>query len=502
MTTPSTTAKSPVEYCRPEVHTMSPFWERIRATVEGEDAVKALGDKIVPRPNPADTSTENNARYTGYLQRGVFYNVSGRTLDGLTGYVFMKEPTVTVPSTLKALETNVDGSGVTLNQQAKEALRLILSLGRAGLLVDYPKVEKATSKADLDTGNVSPTIVLYEPEQIINWQTSVVGAKVMLDLLVLRECVSKPGNDEFCSVATTQYRVLTRTASGVQGRIFVSKDDGVYQQDTAQDYQPVDSTGKQLTIIPFCFLGAENNDSVVDQPPLLDLVNLNLAHFRNSVDHEEACFMVGQPTPYLSGLTQAWVEDVLKGKVHLGSRAMIPLPVGGAAGLLQADPNPMPFEAMKHKELQMVALGAKLVEQTEVQRTATEANMDHAGEVSTLSSCAQNVFLGYKTALGFAGEFVGAETTNIEYELAEPLNLVAVTPEQATAIMGLNLAGLIDFEEARWQLKRAGWAWKDDEEVKANNDAGNFDNKPPPTDKTQPPNPAQPPAKPAPAPAK
>jgi hypothetical protein len=177
---------------------------------------------------------------------------------------------------------------------------------------------------------------------------------------------------------------------------------------------------------------------------------------------------------------------------------MLPLPVGGQAGLLQADPNQMPFEAMKHKEQQMVALGAKLVEVKLVQKTATEANYDHAGEVSVLSTCAQNVFLGYKAALEFAGQFVGAETTSIEYELTEPLNLQPFTADQMTALMGLKVAGLIDFEEARFYLKKSGLAYKDDDEVKENVAADGFDMLPPPALPGQPPVPPKPAAPPKP----
>lgn len=455
---------------------MSESWCRIRAACEGQEAVKLLGDKILPRPNPADTSVANQARYEGYLKRAVFYNVSGRTLGGLVGYVFAKEPVVTLPATLKSVEENVDGSGVTLNQQAKAALRQVLSLGRAGLLVDYPTTEKSTSRQDLLDKNIAPTIVLFEAEQITNWRTSVIGAQVFLDLLVLKETVGVPGKDEFEYIGETQYRVLTRTSEGVDGRIF-RKEQGkdTYEEDKSKAYQPLDKKGQRLKVIPFTFLGSHNNDPAVDMPPLLDLVNLNLAHFCNSADHEESCFMVGQPTPWLSGLTEQWVTTVLGGTVHLGSRAILPLPEGGSAGLLQADPNTMPFEAMKHKELQMMALGAKLVEQKEVQQTATEASMNHASEVSTLTSCAQNVFLGYKRALEFAGQFVDAETAKITYELSEPLAIQIITPEQASAIMALWMGGAIDFEETRQLLRKSGWAWKDDEEIEENNAAKQFD---------------------------
>ena len=59
---------------------------------------------------------------------------------------------------------------------------------------------------------------------------------------------------------------------------------------------------------------------------MYDLAVLNIAHYRNSADYEESCFVTGQPTVWASGLTEAWVEDVLKGELRLGSFGGIPLP--------------------------------------------------------------------------------------------------------------------------------------------------------------------------------
>lgn len=467
-------AKSPVEFVRKEVSDQFILWERIDAAITGQDAVKGLREVILPKPNAADGSAENEARYCAYLKRAVWYNVSARTLNGLCGYVFQKEPTVNLPSDLQPLEVNVDGSGVTLLQQAKAALRAVLAFGRGGLLVDYPTTDKPTTKQDLIDGNIAPTIVLYRHNAIVNWKTSHKGARTFLDLLVLQETYTQEGGDGFSVVNRIQYRVLRRTDAGVTGEIWREQgDNGGFTNVPDLAFAAKDKNEKPLVEIPFAFLGAVNNDSEVDTPPLADLVNLNIAHFLNSADYEEASFMVGQPTPWVSGLTDTWVKEVLKGSVHLGSRAVIPLPVGGAAGLLQANPNTMPFEGMEHKERQMVALGAKLVEQSTVQRTATEAGMDHSSEVSTLVSAANNVFLAYRQALAFCGLFVGAKDAKIEFDLSEPLTREVVTPEQATAIMGMWLGGLIDFEEARTALKKSGVAYKKDEEVlQANTDDG------------------------------
>ena len=95
----------------------------------------------------------------------------------------------------------------------------------------------------------------------------------------------------------------------------------------------------------------------------------------------------------------------LKGEVQLGSRAAVPLPEGGSMGLIQASANSMPKEAMDTKERQMVALGAKLVEQKQVQRTATEAGLENASETSVLASAANNTAEAFRKALKWCMEF-------------------------------------------------------------------------------------------------
>lgn len=452
-----------VKTVRKEVAEMAEDWKLIQAAVDGERAVKELGDLVLPRPNAADTSPANQERYRAYLKRAVYYNASGRTLQGLVGYVFSKEPLVTLPETLKVLEENADGAGTGLNQQAKKALSSILSKGRCGLFVDYPNVvQGAATRKDLIDGKVRPVLCLYSPESIINWKTTTVGGQLVVTLVVLEEN-EETAKDEFDSDVKKRYRVLALQDNVFTVRVFND------QGEQVESYTPADAAGASFATIPFIFLGAEANEPSVDLPPLRDLVTLNLAHFRNSADYEEACYLVGQPTPWVSGLTESWVKEVLHDKVLLGSRAIIPLPAGGQAGLLQAMPNTMPKEAMEAKEKQMVALGAKLVEARDVQRTATEAGLDHASETSILTTAAANVFAAYRRGLAYAGAYVGSAESKVEYDLSEPLTLATLTPEQAQAVLALLQGGAIDFEEARYTLKKAGIAWKDDEEVRENN---------------------------------
>ena len=79
----------------------------------------------------------------------------------------------------------------------------------------------------------------------------------------------------------------------------------------------------------------------------------------------------------------------------------------------------------------MVALGAKLVEQKQVQRTATEAAIDDAAETSVLGSCVRNVEAAYRWALQVCCDFVGASRDSVDFVIPwkdQPVNLEGQEP--------------------------------------------------------------------------
>jgi hypothetical protein len=144
--------------------------------------------------------------------------------------------------------------------------------------------------------------------------------------------------------------------------------------------------------------------------PLYDIAALNIAHYRNSADYEDSCFLVGQPQPYMTGLDPEWRDELVKQGVVLGSRSVLPLPVGGTFGMAQAQPNTMARQAMLDKEEQMRALGAKLIQpNTGRSKTATQSQTDATNDQSVLALVCDNISLAYTAALGYAAEFMGAE---------------------------------------------------------------------------------------------
>jgi len=242
-------------------------------------------------------------------------------------------------------------------------------------------------------------------------------------MVVLKEPKSNPSEDGFSSEEVIHHRVLKLT-------------DGVYSQEVYDDKDnlisfavPRNAKNATWDKIPFTFFGSENNSSDIDKALLIDIAMTNIAHYLNSADYEESSHIVGQPTPYASGLTQAWIDSVWEGTLTLGSRAFLPLPENGTAGLLQASPNSMPKEGMSMKEDQMVKIGARIIADSSGIETAEAAKIRFSGQNSKLSSALGNLEDALIQSFGWAGEFMGADG-DIDLRLNRQFYDATIAPEK------------------------------------------------------------------------
>ncbi len=440
-------------------------WQLVSDICSGERVVKAKKEAYLPKPNPNDTTDANARRYSQYIDRAVFYNATGRTLQGLVGAVFRKWPTLTVPAILNYAGDDIDGAGVSIYQQSQSTLANVLKKGRHALLADYPNVEAPASKAQQDAGLIRASIVGIDAEQVINWRTEKVGGVQRLSLVVICESAEQVTEDGFGSQSIPQYRVL-KLVEGVYTVELWRHLAGNWQ--VVEVYQPRTGKGQYWNVIPLIFIGAQNNDTEIDESPLYDLARLNMAHYRNSADYEDSAFFVGQAQPWISGLTEEWRTHLEESGIYIGSRTPILLPEGGAFGFAQVNPNTLVKEAMDQKERQMVALGARLVERGQAVKTATEAQAENEAQHSALSLVANNVSEAYTTALGWMAQFMNA-SEKVEYTLNQDFIEQTLDAQMLTALITAWQSGRMPSSDLWMQFRKFGIIdpEKDDEGIKA-----------------------------------
>lgn len=453
-----------IDFQRSDYVGSAPKWEKVDAVVCAKEVTKYLRQlrKI------GTGNVDDAIRQQQYEDNAIFYNIAGHTLAGLIGTAFRKDPSFDPPTRLSYLEKNADGAGNSIHQQARSALGDVLKKGRAGLWVDYPETEGETSRADI--GRFFATIHRIEAEQIINWRTRTDGAITKLELVVIQSCREIVGDDGYELI---DQEIITELALDEGGLYFTREwtltknDSGEKVWEQGDEKLPTDAAGNRLTEIPFTFVGSENNDSTIDEAPMLPLVEINIGHYRNSADFEDSVWYSGQSQPWMTGMDEALIELFKENDIRAGSRYIMPVPAGESFGFATPDPNPVVRQAMLDKVEVMIGLGAKFVTAAGPAKTAQEASQDEDAQTSILSAAVGNVADAYTRAVQFAAVFMGVDP--VEYILDNDFSDLGSSPEMLAKWVDTYIKGAVpESDYIRW-MQRQGYfdAGKTVEEVAA-----------------------------------
>lgn len=428
-------------------------WERVRHAVSG-DMKKFLRNVGA---NESDAAY-GLLRQKEYCDGAIVYNFTKRTLSGMVGSVMRKDPEQEIPSALDYLLEDADGSGVGLWQHVQDALMEIDSVGRGGLLVDAPAVDVATM-AQQNAGQLNPVIAFYTAENVVNWKLKRVGSVNKFQMVVLRESFEyTEDNDEFITLTGEQYRVLDIDENGnYRQRVYKFSNGGGLQEDVREFFPQLNGVPKGE--IPFTFVGASNNDSTVDDAPLLPLADLQIGHYRNSADNEENLFVVSQAMLILAPSDkinpEQWIELNPDG-VKFGARRGVFVGFQGDAKLIQASATNAIDNALTKKEQQAVQIGAQLITPT-AQITAESARLQRGADTSVMATIARNVSKAYEDCLKWVAQMKGLPTEGIEFKLNMEFFLQQMTPQEAQQWMALVQSGYVP-TEAMWEaMRRGGW---------------------------------------------
>ena len=493
----------PVNAAHPEYVDHKDQWERCRDTREGSDAVKSKKEKYLPRlDSMLKGDLRSEARYAAFLMRAYFYNAVGRTVEGLTGAIFQKDPVFEVPNTIEEHLDDITMGGLSAAAFALTVTDEVIAIGRVGVLVDM--------SADPAPEKQRPYWALYEAEDIVSWRTERLAGDEVLTRVVLREMVEElDPKDEFVTKPVEQFRVLTLAPGPSGGRVYGQ---AVYRKNTDGHWILTETVtparrGAALDYIPFVFLGPTSISACVEKPPLLDLVDVNLSHYRNMGTLEHGLHHTGTPTLVISDdKSQAGTEPI-----EFGSGVALMLATAGKAEILQADGENLGAleRAAERKKGDMSTLGAALLEKqaTAVAETATAVGMRQAGRHATLRTIAGSVERGLSLVLQIHAWWFGTgdmDAIKASVELNKEFFALQMTPTQAKELVLMWQAGGASWETTYYNLQRGGMTRPD---VSAEEEQEAIDREDalrpaPPAPPTIPPKPGDPPMPmPAPDPA-
>lgn len=424
---------------------MSTQWTKCCDVEKGQRAVHKAGEKYLPK-NGAETDLDYKSR----LKRSDFFNAFYRTISGLSGMAFAKDPAIDLPGAMESYRSDIDLAGTPLIAMAKDVVEDVLQYGRIGLLVDYPAMPEnvaAISQEFAERMGLRPAIKTYEAKSIINWKTMRIGNRTVLALVVLKEA-HMVAKDEFEDDKETRYRVLDLDEEGYyRQRVFVEK---AGKADLVETVYPVMNRQK-ISFIPFRIIGPNGMGFDVDEPPLIDLVDANLAHYQVNSDIRVAMHF-GVPTFCISGYTPDDNEVIT-----VGSRAAIILPDPQAKAYF-AEPNgemlPQMQAALKEIEQRMAILGARMIaDETRQAETLGATQIKRAGENSVMASLVLAVSDAFEWALGVMAQWAGV-SGDIVFQINREFNPLGLSAQDLQAIFAGVQQGNISEREAFELLQR------------------------------------------------
>lgn len=355
---------------------------------------------------PAPFKDSEPDRYSAYKDRAYFLGVTGRTEKAMIGMVFRKPAHYELPSSIEYLLEDFDGSGQSAEQIAKDALSGLLESRRHLLLVDYPDAGEGLTAEQERNLNLRPTIASYVAESLINWRFQGVNGQRKLVLAVLQEQDNK-STDEFSHDYRSVFRVLRLR-------------DGVYTQQMyddqlkpiADEYTPRMAGGATFDHIPLHGVRALEN------PPLYDIAQANLAHYRNIADLEDSAYVVGQPMVHVNtGETSATEFTELNPQgINFGSRKGV-VTKGGGIDLVQASENNLIRQIKQDKEQEMIMLGAQLITRGGQAQTAEAERLQAGAEASVLDTLVNDLSEDMEAAIEDAARYAGADPESVVYKL-------------------------------------------------------------------------------------
>ena len=337
-----------VNSTNPAYDEYSKYWERIEDVIEGQDAIHDKGTYYLPK-----LKDQSDTDYEAYKKRAFFYNATGRTLEGLKGLLFRKPVQIDSPANMQSIIDDITLTGMSLEQFIKDIAEDAIAINTYGILVDIPFINTiGMTQAEVSALNIRPYIREYDAKSIINWKMGLVNNKYVLTMAVVTEDFEIAKN-EFQSDIETRYRVLDLFEGKYRQRVFRIDDKG--NDELISEQFPI-INGRYFDYIPFIF------DTDIECPPLLDLANTNIAHYRINADYEHGCHYTGLPTAVVSGYQKQDSSE----KLYIGSQSawVFPDPQASAKFLEFTGQGLGALERnLDRKEQHMAILGARLLAQ-------------------------------------------------------------------------------------------------------------------------------------------
>jgi len=422
----------------------------VRDVVEGTDRMRRAARLYLPQHPGEDENTYNRR-----IVRGRLFNATKRTLKGLVGLIYRKQPTIpdSFPPEITTHLENIDNAGSDLVMFARDFTEEAFQDGLAHALVTFPMVNPDTilTLADERNAGLRPYWTCVKHADITNYRFVRRAGRDVLTLVAIQEDTSLP-DGLFGEKFVSRRRILTLDKAGAAWELF--EQDNTKGDDwlSIANGRYLKAGGQPFDQIPLVTAHLDRTGFMVGDPPLYDLAEENLEHWRVRSGHTNALHWASTPIPIFKGRNG---DDELV----LASDKGIDLPADGDAYWMEAQGKSLSESRDEQKDIEarMAALGLQmLVRETRGAETAQAKMLDKSEADSALVTASRAIEKALNQMVQVHAEWLGvtvAEDTRIE--LNKDFSGVMLDPAMAAQLLASLEAGHIS-RDTYWDALERG----------------------------------------------
>lgn len=291
----------------------------MREVAGGTKTMRAAGEKYLPQ-HPMETSKKHKDR----VRIAVAFNATGRTISGITGKVFRRDPVLSedMDAGIQVATENIDRRGHKLAVFMHRVGALALRDGHSWVHIDAPREGLvATRKQEADVG-IRPYWISVKKRQAINWRYDVRAGEPVLTMFAYRESVTRPSG-AFGEKVVEAVRVLREMPSGdgtlVMGELWEFDPDA---EDVEKKWRRTEWYPVATPTVPVVFVPAGPTDEpYMTEPPLRDLAYEQIEHYRVRSDRQKSMTFSSIAVPWVFG--KEVTDETGVSKVKWGSDGMM-----------------------------------------------------------------------------------------------------------------------------------------------------------------------------------
>lgn len=425
----------------------------MREVYGGTKSMRAQKKKYLPQ-HPMEV----DGKYADRLNIAIAYNALRKTVEGLTGMIFRRDPQLSpdMPAPVQKAMEDVDLRGNKLAVFLRKVADNALLDGHTWIHVEAPRTDGLRNQAEAEAAGVRPYWINVKKSAAINWRYAMRSGKAVLTLFVYCEA-SVLATGEFGEEERQRIRVLREGAVNPENGVFGDVLGELWELQkvqqangqTIEKWVRIEQYTVGVTTLPVVCVYADQDGPFESRPPLQDLAYEQIEHYRVRSERQKNLTFASIAVPYVFG--ENVTDDEGEPRIKWGADGMLLLNDPNAtAGMLESAGNGLAagLEELNTIRENMASLGLRMLMRTPTAAkpaTATSDLLNKSESNASLATFAVALEDATNQCLIMHGEYEGeANPGTVEInrdfheQLVDPAFITAIGNEVAQGHLSLD----------------------------------------------------------------